>query len=676
MATQSQNSPQTDSQTTPPNDGVPDWKIGILEKKRRAKEAELLLIQEKNLKQEHIPGWKRELIKRTRGSQVPVFKPAPPLPPSPPPVTDPSLPLQEHPPLPLWIREKLSKVANQPRPEQTDTMDTYSPTPPSLPHVVQNIVYKFSSSTPPLPHFFPPAVTSHNSHQLPEDSHELNLMDDSSLAGLPDWKRSIIVRRKRGQVLKRLSLTKDDFDLISSLRQTATKSTPDEVDIQLQNMSDKRDLEEREAKLQLARQEEEEVGNVSSQTDTSNLPIVAAGKGRSFFVTQEPQMKVRELLDKFAPIPSTPLSVILSPSFPKSMRISKRPPPPPPTAPPPLPPPRDPPAQQRVTSSPAHKKADVPTKLPLSPELILTVEEYNKHHALLVQTIADQMTPSMSNGIEGMLNFIIPESSPVKRPRILSPETPISSVDPYKQITEISQPLFIPPPSKYEQSALDIPDISPNVEKPIDTSLEEVTLSYIDEISDDVIVPIHRPLSPDQIPPVPWRDTLEKIKSKRQEKIISEIYENIIIVSSHEAPTLKSVLKSPGARSQRGRIHFSDKNPSIYQYPKVEIEDTFNPFLANQEELSHRLHPSIFSSRQVQPSNKLQNYTPAILDYFDSLVTASAQPRWMHGEGDEEQSPSRDDSDEMVASFTAVPMDFEEELDMSNLSDRAAAMIW
>ena len=514
-------------------------------------------------------------------------------------------------------------------------------------------------------------MTSQNSHQLPEDSHDTNLMDDSSLAGFPDWKRSIIVRRKRGQVLKRLSLTKDDFDMISSLRQNAAKSTPDRVDIQLQNMSDKRDLKERETRLQLAKQEEDS-GMVFYQTDTSNIPTVTAGKGRSFFVTQEPQMKVRELLDKFAPIPSTPPSVILSPSIPKSMKISKRPPPPPPTAPSPI----APPAQQHVTSLPVHKKVDVPTKLPLSPELILTVEEYNKHHALLVKTIANQMSPSMSNGIEGMSNFIIPESSPVKRPRTLSLETPISSVDPYKQITEISQPLFIPPPSKYEQVALDIPVISPNVEKPIDTSLEEVTMSYIDEISDDAIVPIHRPIPPDQIPPVPWRDTLEKIKSKRKERVISDIYENIIIVSSHEAPVLKSALKPPGARSQRGRIHFSDKNPSIYQYPKVEIEDAFNPFLANQEELSHRLHPSIYSPRQGQPSDKLQNYTPAILDYFDSLVTTSAQPRWMYGEGDDEQSPSRDDSEEMVASFTAVPVDFEEELDMSNLSDRAAAMIW
>lgn len=668
MTTQSPNSPQRESQTTPPEAGVPDWKIGILEKKRRAKEAELLLIQEEDLKQKHIPEWKRELIKRTRGSQVPVFKPAPPLPPSPPPIPDPSLPLQqEHPPLPLWIREKLSKVANQPKQEQTDTMDTHSPvspTPPSLPHVVQNIVHKFSTGIPPP--LFPPTVTSQHPHQLPEDNHEPNLMDDSSLATLPDWKRSIIVRRKRGQVLKRLSLTKDDFDMIASLRQNAAKSTPDKVDIQLQNMSDTRDKEEREARLQLARQEE---ARTVSKTDTSN---VVTAKGRSFFVTQEPQRKVRELLDKFAPIPSTPPSVMLSPSIPKSMKIGKRPPPPPPTAPPP--PPIVPPAQQRVTSSPVHKKPDVPAKLPLSPELILTVEEYNKHHALLVQTIANQTSPSMTNGVKGMFNFIIPESSPVKRPRTLSPDTPISSVDPYKQITEISQPLFIPPPYKYERAALDIPDISQN--KPIDTSLEEVTLSYIDEISDDVIVPIHRPLSPDQIPPVPWKDTLEKIKSKRKERVISDIYENIIIVSSHEPPVLKSALKTPGARSQRGRIHFSDKNPSVFQYPKVEIEDAFNPFLANQEELSHRLHPSMYTSRQVQPSDKLQNYTPAILDYFDSLVSASSKPRWMHGEGDEDQSPSREDSEEMVASFTAVPMDFEEELDMSNLSDRAAAMIW
>ncbi|KAI6655940.1 hypothetical protein LOD99_1674 [Oopsacas minuta] len=662
MAALSPTSHPQDKHITPTEAVLPNWKLDILEKKRRAKEAELLMKEEENLKKKFIPEWKRELIKRTRSTQVPVFKMATPLlpipssPPSVPPIDPSPKQQQDYPPLPPWIREKLSKVANELKSEQQSTLtsDTDSQ---NLPHVVQEIVNKFSSIPPPLPS--PSAVTS---QQIPEVNYDHNLMDDSSLANLPDWKRNIIVRRRRGQVLKRLSLTKDDLDMISSRNKSPAKSTPDKVDIQLQNMSDKRELDER--KLEMKKTQENV--KVDTTIDKSNTNIKSAGIPRTFFVTQEPQMKVKELLDKFAPIPNMTPSVMLFPSVPKSMRIAKRPPPPPPTTP----------TKQIVTSSPASNKTEAPDKLPLSPEVILTVEEYNRHHALLVQALASQISPSMVNGNEDMFNFIIPENTPSKRARTLSPDTPISSVDPYTKVTDISQPLYLPP--KYEYPPHDVPEISMNNEKHIDISLEEVTLSYIDEVNDESVVPIHRPISPDQVPLVPWRDTLEKIKSKRKERVPSDIYENVIIVSTHEVPILKSSLKTPGVRSQRGRIHFSDTIPSVYQYPKLEVEEGFgniNSFSANQEELSHRLHPSISSARQAQ-SDKLQNYTPAILDYFDSLVSTPAQPVWMQGEQDEDQSPSRDESDEVIDSFTAVPVDFEDELDMSNLSDRAAAMIW
>ena len=651
---------------------MPDWKMGILEKKRRVKEVELLLKEEEVLKLKQTPEWKRDLIKRTRSSQkVPIFKMfAPPLPPSPPPRSPPPAPQQEYPPLPPWIREKLSQVANQSKQEHkpqqiiTSAPDT---TEHSIPLVVQDIVHKFSNIPPPLPS--PSQVSAQNFAQLTDSGSEHNLIDDPSLASLPDWKRSIIVRRRRGQVLKRLSLTKDDLDMISTLQKNPAKSTPDSVDIQLQSISVKRELKDARTALDIAEKAVQPSVNslpVSSQAQlvTPADKRVQTSAQKRLFVTQEPQMKVKELRDKFAPFPQSTHSLILSPSLPKSMKIAKRE-----FARPPPPVPQVPRAIAPIRASP-----DIQIPLPLSPEQILTVEEYNRHHALLVKAIASQISPSMVNGNEGMFNFIIPEALPSKRARTLSPDTPISSVD-YKRVTDISMPLYTPPvPTRdYSPSASD----SQTAELP----LEEVTVSYIDEVSDEAIVPIHRPKS-EQETSVPWRDTLEKIKTKRKERETAEIYENIVVISSHEAPVLKSSIKAPGERSKRGRVYFSESNPSVYQYPKMEIaEDEFGisnmkSFIANQEDLSHRIHPSIFASRQTHQSDKLQNYTPAILDYFDSIASGPAQPAWLQGEEPEEQSPSRDESEDIIDSFTAVPVDFEEELDMSNLSDRAAAMIW
>ena len=673
MATLSPVLPVQDKQAAPPETGIPDWKMGILEKKRRVKEVELLLKEEEVLKLKHTPGWKRELIKRKRSSQkVPVFKMvAPPLPPSPPPRSDPpGTQQQDYPPLPPWIREKLSQVANQPKQEQKP-QQSRAPTPDtpehSLPSVVQDIVHKFSTIPPPLPS---PSDSSQNFSQLTESDSELNLIDDPSLASLPDWKRSIIVRRRRGQVLKRLSLTKDDLDMISTLQRNAAKSTPDSVDIQLQNISAKRDLKDKQTALFMSdRAVPPSVDSLpdSFQTHTVTPASIIVLTQKRLFVTQEPQMKVKELRDKFAPIPLSAPSVMLSPSIPKSMKIAKRefrPPPPVPQA------------QRAVTSPQTRVKTEIPATPPLSPEQILTVKEYNRHHALLIKAIASQISPSMVNGNEGMFNFIIPETHPSKRARILSPETPISSVDSYKQVTDISMPLYAPPIPEHDNS------FTPEDSKARETAelpLEEVTLSYIDEVSDEAIVPIHRPKS-EQDALVPWKDTLEKMKSKRKERETAEVYENIVVVSSHEVPVLKSSIRAPGVHSQRGRVFFSEQKPSVYQYPKMEISDddivfaNMNSFIANQEELSHRIHPSIFSSRQTHPSDKLQNYTPAILDYFDSIVSGPTQPVW--GDDTDEQSPSRDESEDIIDSVTAVPVDFEEELDMSNLSDRAAAMIW
>ena len=672
MATLSPIPPVQDSQASRPEAGVPDWKMGILEKKRRMKEVELLLKEEEVLKLKHTPVWKRDLIKRTRSSQkVPVFKmAAPPPPPSPPPRASPSsAQQQEYPPLPPWIREKLSQVANQPKQEQKPEQNTPPNTPEhSMFHVVQDIVHKFSSIPPPLPS--PSDLSAQNFSQLTDSGSEHNLIDDPILATLPDWKRNIIVRRRRGQVLKRLSLTRDDLDMISTLQRNTSKSTPDSVDIQLQNISAKRD-----AKILFATAEDLMHSSINRVPDISQTQLekpadirVLTDIPKKLFVTQEPQLKVKDLRDKFAPIPQLVPSVALSPSMPKSIKIAKReftrPPPPIPQR------------KQAITPPvPARSDTPAPAPPPLSPEQILTVEEYRKHHALLVKAIASQITPSMVNGNEGMFNFIIPEALPSKRPRTLSPDTPISSVDSYKQVTEISLPLYSPPVPKRDHSPSE-PD-SQTAELP----LEEVTLSYIDEVSDDTVVPIHRPKS-EQESSVPWKDTLDMIKTKRKERETADIYENIIVLSSEDVPVRKSSIKSAGSRSKGGRVYFSEKNPSVYQYPKMEIlEEDFglsnmNSFISNQEDLSHRIHPSIYSPRGPHQSDKLQNYTPAILDYFDSIATSPAQSSWLQGEGTEEQSPSREESDDIIDSFTAVPVDYEDELDMSNLSDRAAAMIW
>ena len=668
----------TQSTPFPPRDNlplsaepIPDWKANILEKKRRAKEIELLLKEEEKLKLKSIPEWKRELIKKTRSSTVkaPVFKTAaPPLPTTPPPtlVEAPGLPPPSSQPdllpLPPWIRMKLSQVANQiksdqkpqEREEETRSEEESQPIQPNLPRMVQNIVHKFSHKPPTPPSSSLPLL------YLPETPADTNLIDDPALDRLPDWKRSIIVRRKRGQVLKRLSLTKDDLFMDLPSQDTAqSKSTPDSVDIQLQNMSTR--VENAAVEVEIRRRE-----------PTSPPPTgkrISIESPRSLFITQEPQKKVRDLLDKFAPPLPHPISATAPPSLPTSMKIAKRdfdpiPVPPHLLVKPPPPPIKKEPTLPHVPHVP----------LPLSPERVLTVEEYTRHHALLVQAVARQQNSPLLDRSEHLFSFIVPENTAMKRPRSRSLDSPVSSVDHVKLVTEIPQPVFpgLLAPAQEDASA----EVS-------DSGLEEVTLSYIDEVTDDSVVPIHRPNSQEQVISVPWKDALDKIKLRRQEKSdgVETFEKEIVIISSHEGLSLKSSLKGAGARSKRRRVYFSEKKPSVFQYPKMEHEDRISgygmySYADNQEDLSHRLHPSIFSARQPYQSDKLQNYTPAILDYFDSLVSPPSQNMWVQGEDTETTGPTRDEVDEVVETLTAVPMDAEEELDMSNLSDRAAAMIW